>query len=161
MTQSEEMQDLAAQECLDDLKYLRVGYTNRDFIPDRILSTIVSQIPGDGKLPARWGHRGVDKFLSTYGHLGAILWAAASSSHLLLVNGHHVIRVWTDSCRKCYIDINDTIASHLARTALVIESIPEGNVRKCRPFTKRIVITQQFQAQLLVDAVRNAYGLRI
>ena len=148
-------------EELDDIyKYARTGYVGLGRQSDHVLAAILAQFPGDARLPMRWHYRDLDSFLSKHGHLGTILWASASSSHLLIINGHKIMRVWTDTAKHCYVDLSDNLAAYLhAASFCKMTDIPVGNVRKCKPFTKRIRIWQKHQAESLVAAIRSVYGL--
>jgi hypothetical protein len=90
-----------------------------------------------------------------------VLWAPASSSHLLLIAGQKVLRIWTDSAKHCYVDLSDSLASYLSTAVKFssVEDIPPGNVRKCKPLTKRIRVWQKFHANAIVEAVKRVYGL--
>lgn len=147
-------------ELEDCYRYARTGYVSLGRQSDHVLAAILAKLPGDAKLPVRWHYRDLASFLKRHGQLGTILWAAASSSHLLLINGQKIMRVWTDSARHCHVDISDALAAHLhASSFCKMTSIPVGNARKCKPFTKRIRIWQKFQAESLVAAIRSVYGL--
>lgn len=145
---------------LDNYKYIRTGYVDLGRKCDVLLAALLEQIPGEGKLPLHWHHRSPAEFQKKHGHRGTVLWAPASSSHLLLIAGQKVMRVWTDSVRTCYVDVNDTIANSLSTVAFAkVVPIPAGNARKCLPFTKRIKLAQNFQMVELAKVVRNTYGL--
>lgn len=148
-------------ETIDDLKYVRVGYVDQNRKSDHLLASVLRQLPGDGRLPLRWHHRGSAAFVKKYGHLGVVLWAPALNSHLLLIQGQKAVRIWTDTATHCQVDISDGIVGQLRGTKLFdeIKDIPAGNVRKCKPFTKRVRIHQQFHTNILVDAIRRSYGL--
>jgi hypothetical protein len=151
---------MAKVEISDEYKYARTGYVDQGRKSDHILATFLANLPGDGRLPLRWHHRSVEAFQKRHGHLGTVLWAPASNSHLLLVAGQKVLRVWMDSANHCYVDLNAGIAASLATATFAkVEDIPAGNVRKCKPFTQRIRIWQNFHAAALIDAVKRVYGL--
>lgn len=148
-------------ETSEEYRYARTGYIKQDRRSDHVLAAILEQLPGDGRLPKRWHHRDIASFQKRYSNRGIVLWAAASSSHLLLINGHKVLRVWLDTARHCQVDLNDALATYLssAVTFSKVVDIPAGNVRKCKPMTKRIRIWQQFHAKAITDAVKVVYGL--
>ena len=148
-------------EISEEYKYARTGYVNQGRRSDHVLSTILEQLPGDGRLPLRWHHRDVASFQKRYGSYGTVLWAAASNSHLLLINGHKVLRIWLDAAQHCQVDLNEPLAVYLSSAVSFskIVDIPAGNVRKCKPMTKRIRIWQKFHAIALMDAVKRVYGL--
>lgn len=149
-------------ETLEDLKYVRVGYVDQGRTSDHLLASMLRRLPGDGRLPLRWFHRSHTQFLEKYAHLGAVLWAGAINSHTLLINGFKIIRVWTDTPGHCQVDICDTLVTHLQGTKLnAIKDIPAGNVRKCKPFTKRVTVSQQFEVNVLMEAIERAYGVHL
>lgn len=153
-------EDTDLEELLDEYKYARVGYVSLGRKSDALLSALLEQVPGDGKLPLHWHHRGLSEFQKRHGHRGVVLWAPASSSHLLLIAGQKILRVWTDTDRACQVDINDNLANALSTcTFAKVTDIPAGNARKCTPFTKRIKLEQQFHMLELAKVVRNIYGL--
>lgn len=161
MSQSKTVETSTELEISEEYRYARTGYVSQGRKSDHVLATVLELLPGDGRLPLRWHHRGVDAFQKRHGHLGVVLWAAASNSHLLMIGGQKVLRVWTDTARHCQVDVSDQLAAYLS-TAVdfsKVQNIPAGNVRKCKPMTKRIRLWQKFHAIALVDAVKRVYGL--
>lgn len=148
-----------SDEISDEYKYARTGYVDQGRKSDALLAVFLEQLPGDGKLPKRWFHRSVEAFQKSYSHLGTVLWAPASSSHLLLVAGQKIIRVWHSVERHCQVDLNEPLANYLKTKNLTVEAIPAGNVRKCSPMTQRVLVTQKFQALEIMKAVKAIYGL--
>lgn len=145
---------------VENLRYFRVGYFDRGRKSDSLLAFFLDHLPGDGEMPKRWRYHGQESFQRNYGHLGHVLWSPARSSHLLLLGGHKILRIWTDVNNSCLVDINDVLAGELSRTTqLTVEDIPAGNARKCAPFTKRIKVEHLFQMKLIVEAVKRIYGL--
>lgn len=143
----------------DEYKYARTGYVDQGRKSDALLATFLEQLPGDGKLPLRWFHRDVSSFQKSYGHLGVVLWAPASSSHLLLIAGQKILRVWHDTERHCQVDINEPLANFLRTKNVEVATIPAGNERKCKPMTHRVKVGQKFQAVEIMKAVKALYGL--
>lgn len=145
---------------LEDLKYFRTGYQDLGRKSDFLLKDFLREMPGDGKLPAHWHYRSVQHFQKKYGKLGMIVWAAATNSHLLLINGQRVLRIWMDVAESCWIDITDSVDAGLKFHSWgQTEEIPAGNAKKSKPFTKRIKVTQRYQMRDVAQAVRRAYGL--
>ena len=143
----------------EEYKYARTGYVDQGRKSDILLASFLEQLPGDGKLPLRWFHRSVEAFQKSYSHLGVVLWAPASSSHLLLVAGQKIIRVWHDSERHCLVDLNEPLANYLSSRGFSVEAIPAGNIRKCKPMTRRVRVTQKFMCVEIIKAVKALYGL--
>lgn len=159
MTQHEEPADSVVQD-VEDFLYHRMGYINQGRKSDTLLAVFLELMPGDGRLPLRWHYRNHERFLEKHGHLGRILWAASNNSHLLMVNGFHALRIWHDTAKTCYVEISDNMYGNLdAQLIKQIESIPEKNWSKSKPFTKRIKVWQQWQMQALHKALVRTYGL--
>ena len=145
---------------LEDLKYFRTGYQDLGRKSDFLLKDFLREIPGDGTLPSHWHYRSLAHFQKKYGNLGMVVWASASNSHLLLINGQRVLRIWMDVDSSCWVDIGDSVDSGLRFYSWGIsETIPAGNAKKSKPFTKRIKVTQRYQMRDIAQAVRTAYGL--
>lgn len=162
MRQHEELADTGAPEDIEDFRYHRVGYVDQGRKSDHLLSVFLGLIPGDGRLPLRWHYRSHESFLSKHGYLGFILWAASNNSHLLMINGFHVLRIWHDTANACYVDLADNVAAGIdPRVRAGVETIPAANAKKSKPFTKRIKVWQQWQMQALAETVKRIYGLRI
>ena len=151
---------MAKVEIDEEYKYARTGYVDQGRKSDQVLATVLAHLPGNGRLPLRWHHHGAEAFQKRHGHLGLVLWAPASNSHLLLIAGQKVLRIWMDTANHCYVDLNANLAAYLSTaTFSKVEDIPAGNVRKCAPFTKRMKIWQNFHAVAIIDAVKRIYGL--
>lgn len=162
MTQQEERADSGTPDevNVEDFRYHRVGYINLGRRSDHLLAFFLGLIPGDGKLPLHWKYIDNPTFLSKFGNLGPILWAAANNSHLLMINGFHVLRIWHDTSAGVYIDLADHLAGQLTNPKLpAVNTIPLANARKSNPFTKRIKLSQQWQMKELANLVKKTYGL--
>lgn len=144
---------------LEDLKYHRTGYFDQGRKSDSLLAFFLGHLRSDGVLPKRWKYTDQESFQRLYGSNGHALWAPARSSHLFLLGGHKVLRIWTDTVNSCYVDLNDVVAGELSSSGVEISEIPKGNTRKCKPFTKRVKIEHQYQAAQIVKVVKRIYGL--
>lgn len=145
---------------LEDLKYLRMGYIDHGRKSDGLLKTFLTAMPGDGVLPLRWHYRSLEHFLRKHAAKGMVLWAASANSHLLVINGQRVLRIWTDTEHACYVDMNGAISSILlVHSWGKPETIPAKNVKKSKPFEIRWRMTEQYQMLHLAAAVKRAYGL--
>lgn len=144
---------------IDDLKYMRVGYINNSTHVDSIIDAVTKAIPGEGVLPHRWRWGSLDKFIRKYGDLGKILWAKTASYHLLMINGHHSMRLWTDTPATCIIDLALNVATMLSSMGFTIEDVPESCERKCKPLNKRVRIYSIEEAERLVTAIKQTYGV--
>ncbi len=145
---------------VEDFKYLRVGYSPRDRNADAIVTAITDLFPGDGIMPQRWRWDSQDSFLKRYGDLGILLWAKAASYHLLMVNGVHVFRIWTDSANTCVADLNESFARIVAAKGFDVEDIPESCDRKCKPLTKRTRLVTVNDGVKLMEVASEMYGLK-
>lgn len=166
MTQNVEQADTVVRvdKDVEDFLYYRVGYVDQGRKSDLLLAGFLRLLPGDGRLPLRWHYRSHERFLAKHGHLGLILWAASNNSHLLMINGFHILRIWTDTADSCWVDLADNLAGSLSQPTPMkrkgeVQDIPAGNAKKCKPFTKRVKVWQQFQMQGLADLVKRIYGL--
>jgi len=164
MKQQEEQADTEVQVVdAEDFRYTRVGYVDQGRKSDLLLATFLELLPGNNRLPLHWHYRSHDHFLKKYKHLGPVLWAAANNSHLLVVNGFRVLRIWTDTSNSCWVDLEDKIADQLSQSSLnrkgEVQDIPSGNAKKSQPFTKRIKVRQKFQMHAIADIVKRTYGL--
>lgn len=149
-----------AGEDLEDLKYTRMGYSDLGRKCDFLLKDFLREFPATGTLPLRWRYTTQEDFQKKYHHLGMVVWAKASNSHLLLINGSKVLRIWTDVANTCWIDLSDPIAGALAYQSWgKVEPIPPKNARKSKPFTQRIKVWSRFQMRDIAAIVRNQYGL--
>lgn len=144
---------------LEDLRYHRIGYFDQGRKSDVLLAFFLGHLRSDGVLPKRWRYTDQASFQRLYGSKGHALWAPARSSHLYLLGGHKILRVWTDASNSCYVDLNEVVAGELSLNGLAPELIPAGNTRKCKPFLKRVKIEHQYQALKIVNAVKRIYGL--
>lgn len=135
-------------------KYLRYGYYNQDRHSDALVSAFVSELPGDGILPARWRYDSHGAFLALYSELGDILWAKSSNSHLLVVFGQKVLRIWTDAKHHCLVEAQ----SHIL-TGWPVSAIPDSNKRKSAPFTQRVKITTTEDMYSLAVTTKRVYGI--
>jgi len=145
---------------LEDLKYFRTGYQDLGRKCDFLLKDFLREIPGNGQMPKHWHYRSLAHFNKKYSHLGMLVWASSTNSHLLLINGHRVLRIWTDVDESCWVDINDPVNSGMQVYSWgQTVAIPKGNAKKSAPFTKRIKVTQRYQMRDIAQAVRNTYGL--
>ncbi len=138
-----------------DGKYQRQGYVPGNLPRDLLLTAFLQEIPGDNYLPVRWRYGSRSQFVSDYGHLGILLWSASHSSHLLLVNGHHAVRIWTDAKGHCWVDA----LGHLFCYGLYPQPIPKGNARKSKPFKFRTKITTTKEISALAKNVKAVYGI--
>lgn len=134
-------------------KYERNGYQGQGRPVDEIISAITEQLPGD-ELPARWSYKDKESFLSTYS--GKILWAKTKSYHLLMVDGDHTARFWTDSPNSCIVDLHNMLTK-LVR--LPIQSVPASVFRKTKPFTNRVTISSVDEALVIVKTIKMLWGV--
>jgi hypothetical protein len=138
----------------DDLKYIRLGYQADDRFCDEIVTKATELVPGDGVLPPRWRHGGnPEVFLDKYAHLGDALWSKSSSSHLLVIRGMHVLRVWTDSKTTCIVDLAGGLVTKDCT------QIPANNWRKCAPLTHRKEMESVEDIVELMGRVKVLYGI--
>lgn len=139
-----------------DFRYLRTGYFDRDRHTDSLVEHLIATYPGDGVLPQRWRWTSQEAFMERYGYLGTLIWSKTASFHMMMFNGLHIFRLWTDSANSCVLDVNDTIAPHLKQS---VEEIPDSCDRKCKPLTKRVRVFSVEDFNSILEIVHNIYGL--
>lgn len=142
----------------DDLRYKRFGYIPQSNKSDELLADILQELPGDGRLPVRWFHTGVNEFLSKYGGLGKVLWSHSANAHALLINGHYVLRIWTDRKKYLVVDVNDAVVNKL-HAGFIVYKIKQGSLKKSKPFTRSVKIRESLRAKTLIRNVREVYGI--
>jgi hypothetical protein len=134
-------------------KYTQNGYWPSGRYCDKLVERFIKQVPADGFLPLRWKFKDITQFTNKYAHLGTKIYATPASYHLLLINGHYVCRIWTDSETMCQIDI----ASHLDDGTAI--DIPAKNVKKCKPLVKRLNADSLDIADRLAQRIKRVYGI--
>jgi hypothetical protein len=96
-----------------------------------------------------------EEFVQVYG-LGP-KWSRTQSYHLFLYDGVPLYRVWTNtSADFVWVDLDSTLAASLA-SYFTIEPIPAGNLKKCKPFTRRIKATSADASIFLVTLAKAQY----
>lgn len=149
----------------EDFKQLRVGWMDQGRLCDEIVKAAVEALPGDNILPPRWAWKTHEKFMDKYGKLGMKLWAQTASYHLLMINGWHILRIWTDSPRMCIVDCSDSVAVHLrgqnysGTFGPSVLAIPGSCTRKCQPLTQRVRVRTVADMQHIMKTLRHAYGV--
>lgn len=149
--------ELTGIEVVDALfpKYQRIGYVDLGRHCDKLLSNFTQNLPGDNYLPARWRFGSLSNFCAKYSHLGLCLWAASYNSHLLVINGHRIVRIWTDAKNHCWVDG----LAHVFLPSMLLENIPKKNIRKSVPFTVRTkIIAPQDMVDLALN-IRHIHGV--
>jgi len=142
-------------------KYQRYGFIPTDDPTNLLTSCALRELPPDFVLPPRWAHGGVASFQEKYGHQGIIAWAKSTNSQLLLINGHHIIRCWTDTRKFFRVDVNDSLARVIPANTLNIqlEEVPKSTYKKSAPLTKRVMLSTPEQMHYLVMKIKGLYGL--
>jgi hypothetical protein len=139
---------------INDFTYIRPGYISQDRHCDTLVSAFTGIVPGDSVLPPRWKYTTQEAFVAEFGKQGLCLWAKAMNSHLLLIAGVKVLRIWTDTHKHCYVDIRDNLSGSVSA-----EPIPAGNVRKCKPFTQRTKVTNIEDMKKLALETKRIHGI--
>lgn len=136
-----------------DFKYIRVGWQPQGRPCDTIVLAATRAMPGPA-LPTRWSWKSQQRFVNKFGHLGMVLWAQTASYHMLMLNGWHILRIWTDSSKTCIVDVCDNVALHFNT-----EAIPASCAKKCHPMTKRLRVTSVAEMEQVIAKVRAVYGV--
>lgn len=152
---------MSEEYSIEDFRYLRTGYISDDRDVDVLVAHLVEQVPGDGVLPPRWRWGTQERFLTTYGDPGPVIWSKTASFHMLMLNGMHTFRLWTDSATTCVVDLADGVAAGLKSKGVSVEDIPESCDRKCKPLTQRCRMSTTKDIDLLIETVEHIYGVSI
>lgn len=144
-----------------DFRYLRPGHVNLERPCDEFVTYATKLLPGSGVLPTRWRYVSKESFQRRHEDLGPVVWAKTASYHMLLINGVHVFRIWTDSPQTALCDVEDTLSDVLGGKTIGFEvmDIPPKTRRKTKPFTKRIRITSKKDVKQLLLATLIVFGL--
>lgn len=141
---------------LSEYKYQRFGHINQGRLCDRLVEAAAFLQKGD-LMPPRWRMGPPAKVISEHG--AGSKWSKTQSYHLFLHEGMPLFRIWTNTnADYAWVDVNDSIANRLSMY-VQIEDIPSGNLRKCKPHTKRFKATDTDAIILLITVARDIYGL--
>jgi hypothetical protein len=140
----------------EDFKHMRVGHIPLGRFCDEVVALATDQITTHGVLPRRWSWCSRDLFIDKYSCLGRSLWAKTASYHLLMIDGLHVFRIWTDVSKSCIVDINESLATLLSSEYNVTDA-PPSCYRKTKPMLKRFKVESLEDAQSLCIVVKNLY----
>lgn len=141
-----------------EYKYLRPGHVNLDRLCDKLVIHAASSLPGTGELPSHWSWESQESFLERYASLGSIVWAKTASYHLLMINGKHIFRMWTDSPNYVLTDLCDELAADLKDMFSVVD-IPVSTYRKTKPMTKRTRLESTRDVEILLLQTIMTFGL--
>lgn len=122
---------------------------------DDIVSKAVELFPGV-ELPPHWAYKDKSSFLSKYGHNGKILWSRTKSYHLLMLDGDHTARFWTDSPNSCIVDLHNMLTKLVK---LPIIQAPASVYKKTKPMTHRTTITSVDELMLIVKGIKVIWGV--
>lgn len=141
-----------------DFKYLRPGHVDLERECDKFVKLVTSLFPGTGELPQRWKYVSRESFTKRFEHLGPAIWSKTASYHMLIINGNHAFRIWTDSPDTALCDVRDELAVSLSKYFEVMD-IPENTLTKTKPFTKRIRIENEKHAKIVLLQTLITFGL--
>lgn len=137
-------------------KYGRFGHINQERWCDELATYARKEFPGD-VLPKRWKYKGPEDFIEKFG--SGAKWAVTGSYHCLFLNGQYIMRIWTNTNAKyAWIDVPTHIASAMQLYG-GMDGIPPGSQKKCRPMTIRTKATWFDRVDLILEIVREIYGL--
>lgn len=126
------------EEDIRNLKHIRVGPMDQGRMCDKIANAAMEVVDGN-VLPPRWYWKSREDFKSRFP--SPIMWSKTQSFRLLIVDGLHSLRVWTDSPDSCLVDIADHLVPEFKALGLDVFTIPESSLKKTKPLTKRVRIT--------------------
>lgn len=132
-------------------KHQRLGHISHERFCDDVVARAVELLPGDGELPSRWTYGSYAEFVSKYSDLGQILWAKTASYHALIIDGEYVLRIWTDTPNRCIVDIHELLTKLVG---LPVSECPASVLKKSRPLTKRVVVTQLSEIEEILELIQ-------
>lgn len=139
-----------------DKKYLRVGYFDQGRPCDSYVQ-IATFLQKGGLLPDRWKPESAEEFIELFGE--GPMWGKSYNSHVLVLAGIPILRVWTNTkSLHVWVDVDDKL-SNVLDTCFAIESIPRGNNKKSKPFTKRVKVSSKDDIIKLMVSAKAVYGL--
>ena len=133
-------------------KYHKWGYIQGEDHSDLLLKTFLQELPAEFYLPTNWKYHSQQSFIDRFSQFGIIIWSASTTSHLLLISGVRVLRIWTDAKKHCWVDS----FPHILQT---YESIPCKNSKKSAPFEVRRKILTTEEMYSLAKHVKMVYGV--
>lgn len=137
-------------------KYGRFGHIELNRWCDELAVYSKKEFPGD-TLPTRWKYKSPEDFVERFG--SGAKWAVTGSYHCLFYNGQYIMRIWTNTnADYAWIDLPAHIASALELYG-EIDRIPPGSLHKCRPMTSRTKAKWFDRVDLIIEIVREIYGL--
>lgn len=142
-------------EVLEEFRYARFGHIPQGRKCDGFASRAYNSIPGD-LMPPRWTKLPPEEFQEKYGP--GIRWSKTAHYHLLIVNGHPVMRLWTNTnAYHTWVDVPDLLV-HQCRD-IPSKDIPPGSYKKRGPMTKALCVTTLAQLDHLLLVIKRIYGL--
>lgn len=143
-----------SKDDLSEIKYARVGHTDQGRNCDRLVNAAVDLLGDIPTLPPRWSWKSRESFLQTYKH--RLIWSKTQSYHLLMVDGIHALRIWTDSPDSCLVDVGSHLVDAVRAAGFEIETTPKSSQRKTKPMTYRTRVFKDTEVQLLLVSVLMA-----
>lgn len=136
-------------------KYRRIGYVDQGRKSDKLAQYAFSLLPG-ADMPPRFNIRSREAFLAKFGDLGAVVWSRSASSHLLILKGYYVFRIWTATGNPV-TDIADPLIGPMRERFDVSDEVGPGIYRKITPMKRRITLSTEEDVDFLVLHAINTY----
>lgn len=124
-------------------KYQRLGYQSADRPVDRMLTLFLDAMGNPNKLPQYWSYKG---FTEKYKQLGRLVLSQTASYTSVIVDGHSILRFWTNAGNCAIIDIVPELAKAVSsiKGMPALTEIPEGVRAKSKPCTHRFELTFRY-----------------
>ena len=136
---------------IEQLKpYTRYGHIDLGRECDKMVNEAVTMFPGM-VLPRYWKYVSKERFIQRYGE--GIVWATTGSYHSMFFKGTMVMRIWTSS-RTANVWMDTELEVPECSTP-----IPEGDLKKCRPLTRRVLISSQDMMKTTLNFLKTQYGI--
>ena len=136
-----------------NIRYMRHSYSQE--FTDRVAKRMVDLLPPsteEYELPAYWSHKSPEEFMKKYAHLGMVVWGRRNFYHVLLVNGHHVLRCWTKG-QYSRVELNQAVLHGLNGRIVGLKVSPNTHYHGC------VSVQAIEEADLIIKVVREVYGI--
>ena len=104
------------------------------------------------KFEKKWVWRSPEYFMQKH-NPGIVFWSKTHSYHMLLVNGHKVLRMWSNHPNKSRLEVNETLYYQL------VNKVPEPTIKAVNKFYGRFQIMTTEEVELVIQEVKRIYGI--
>lgn len=145
---------------MSDVSFKELPFFYGDSNTDNLARIAYNILPSSSKdvLPKKWFWRDHVYFTKKYSHLGMIVWSRTHSSHMLLINGFPVLRIWTVNPHKARVELTQSVFFAL-QSKLENPQILQSKWHKTKMYYGAYQITTEEQIGLIMKEVIRIYGL--